>query len=295
MLELPVVEDNPTPIQARHAASLVSAAPFPILGTTIIVLIGLLHFRTLVDLVSDWWNDPGQSQGLLIPPLAAYMAWIHRSRTLSVPATGESRGLLVVLFSCLIFALGKFGAEFFLIRISLILLLIGVILTFWGYQRLRTLALPLLLLFTMIPLPMIVYNNVSTPLQLFASDTAAKFIQSLGVTVYRDGNVIDLATIQLGVEEACSGLHSLSSMVIAGSLLGVLLCRQVGSRVALVFLSVPIALCANILRITGTALLAGYNPKFAMGFYHVFSGWLIFVFGFFSLCLVGKTLHACFD
>jgi exosortase len=179
-----------------------------------------------------------------------------------------------------VYLLGKLGAEFFLPRISFVILLAGLVWTFWGYKRLRTLTFPLLLLATMVPLPVIFYNAVAAPLQLFASDVATNLAQVLGVAVYRDGNIIHLANISLGVEEACSGLNSLSALMVASLLLGYLVCRKVSARVALFALSIPLSIAVNVLRVTGTAIIADYREEFAMGFYHSFSGWLVFIGGF---------------
>jgi exosortase len=182
--------------------------------------------------------------------------------------------------ACLLYVLGKLGAEFFLPRLSFVILLAGLIWTFWGYGRLRTLAFPLLLLATMVPLPVLVYNSIAAPLQLFASDVATNLAQLLGVAVYRDGNVIHLAHISLGVEEACSGLNSLSALMVASLLLGFLVCQRIGIRVLLFALSIPLSIAVNVLRVTGTAVIADYREEFAMGFYHLFSGWLVFIAGF---------------
>ena len=266
-----------------------------LLGSVAVVLSGLLYFPVLADLLADCWNDPGLSQGMLIPPLALYIAWIRRDRTLSLPAVADNRGLLAVGFSSVLFIVGKLGAEFFLSRMSFVVLLAGIVWTSWGYARLRPLALPFLLLTTMIPLPRVAYNGISTPLQLLTSETAATIVRSFGVTVFRDGNIISLASITLGVEEACNGLNSVSSLIVASSLLGLLLCKRLRSRLMLFVLAGPLAIVVNILRIAGTALLADYHRDFALGYYHAFSGWLIFVIGFLTLYLLGRTLHACFD
>jgi exosortase len=261
----------------------------------VLTLVGLLYADVIKDLAIDWWTDPGLSQGMLLPPLAMYVAWLRRWRTLSSPAVTDDRGLAVVGLSSVVFLAGKFGAEFFLLRIAFVILLAGITWTYWGYPRLRSLALPFLLLTTMIPLPKVVYNSVSTPLQLFASGAAATIVRNFDVTVYHDGNIISLANITLGVEEACSGLHSLSSLVVAGSLLGAIFCRRLRSRLLLIAMSIPLAVCVNVLRITVTALLADNHPRFAVGFYHLFSGWLVFVVGFLSLYLLSRILHASFD
>src|SRR5690349_8618935 len=138
--------------------------------TIVLALIVILYGFVLVDLAGDWWNDPSLSQGLLIPPLALYVAWTRRHVTLARPAVPDNRGLWLIAFSCLVFLLGKLSAEFFLPRMSFVILLAGITWTFWGYERLRTLAFPLVLLAAMVPLPVIFYNAIAAPLQLFASD-----------------------------------------------------------------------------------------------------------------------------
>src|SRR5579872_2606341 len=96
---------------------------FELCSISIVALLGgFLYFHVMVDLFADWWNDPALSQGILIPPLATYLAWIRRSRTLSLPAVPDNRGLLAVGFSSLLFVIGKLGAEFFLLRLSFVVL-----------------------------------------------------------------------------------------------------------------------------------------------------------------------------
>ena len=259
------------------------------------VLIGLIYARVLKDLALDWWNLESLSYGMLIPPLALYVAWVRRRLTFADAAIQNARGLWLLGASCLLFLLGKVGAEFFISRMSFVLLLVGLTWTFWGSARLRTLAFPFLLLATMVPLPVIVYNAMATPLQLLASDMATNLAQALGVTVYRDGNIIQLSRISLGVEEACSGLNSLSALMVGGLLLGYLQCTRLRTRALLFALTIPLSIAVNILRVAGTAVIADYHEEFAMGFYHSFSGWLVFVAGFGVLYVLAKGLHSFMD
>jgi exosortase len=187
------------------------------------------------------------------------------------------------------------GAEFFLMRSSFVVLLAGAAATFWGWQRLRTLALPLLLLATMVPLPGVFYNAAATPLQLLASRIATNIAQAIGVTVYRDGNIIHLANISLGVAEACSGLNSLTALFVGGILLGYLNCKYNSTRLLLMLLSIPIAIAMNVLRVTGTAVIADYHREFALGFYHAFSGWMVFLAGFGVLYVTARLLNHTLD
>ena len=254
-------------------------------------LIASLYYRILPDMAKDWWEDPGASHGMLIPPVALYIAWIRRDLTLAAPAFPDMRGLWLTLSACLMLVVGILGAEYFLTRASFVLLLGGVIWTFWGAPRFRTLLFPLVLLLTMVPLPQVTYNMLAAPLQLLASSVATSLVQALGIAVYQDGNVIHLAGISLGVAEACSGLRSLSSLVTAALMVGFLQCTRVRTRVLLVLLSVPVAIGMNVLRVTGTALIAEYNQQYALGYYHSFSGWLVFLAGFGIVALVAKLLH----
>ena len=147
----------------------------------------------------------------------------------------------------------------------------------------------------MVPLPAIVDSAVAAPMQLFASDVATNVSQFLGVSAYRDGNIIYLAHVSLGVERACSGLSSLSALLVGSVLLGFLQCSRPVTRILLFASSIPISIGVNALRVAGTAVLADYDEKFAMGFYHSFSGWLVFLLGFGSLYLFCMLLCALLE
>ncbi len=246
----------------------------------LVTLMVILYAGVLTNLANDWLTEPSLSHGVLIPPLALYIAWKFRHLTFAQTVRADNRGLWLVAFACVLYILGRLGAEFFLPRVSFVILLAGLAWTFWGYRRLQTLAFPLLLLATMVPLPVLVYNSIAAPLQLFASDMATNLAQMVGVAVYRDGNIIHLANISLGVEEACSGLNSLSALMVASLLLGFLVCQGVAMRVLLFALSIPLSIAVNVVRVTGTAIIADYHEEFALGFYHSFSGWLVFLGGF---------------
>ena len=259
------------------------------------VLMCVLFWNVLVEMAKDWWNFDAYSQGMLLPPLALYIAWLNKKHILSYDAIPDYRGLLLTGGACILYTLGNIASEFFMTRMSFVMLIAGLIWTFWGFPRLRALGFPILLLATMVPLPAIVYNSLAAPLQLFASDIAARIAQVFGVSVFRDGNILQLANITLGVAEACSGLNSLSALIVGSVLLGYLLCSGTAARIILFLSAVPLAIGVNILRVTGTAVLADYNEMFALGFYHSFSGWLVFVFGFGLLYLFARLIHTILD
>jgi exosortase len=253
-------------------------------------LIAALYSFVLPDLAWEWWTQEASSYGMLVPPIVLYLVWLGRQTTLALPAQKDGRGLLLVAAACCLFLLGQLAAEFFLARISFVLLLAGLTWTFWGLARLKTMAFPFVLLSTMVPLPALVFNAVAAPLQLFATALATDISQLIGVSIFRDGNIIHLATTSLGVAEACSGLNSLSSLVVGALLLGHLDNASLTGRILLTLLSVPLAIGVNVLRVAGTAVLADYQPDYAVGFYHLFSGWLVFILGFCLLRLLAKLL-----
>jgi exosortase len=262
---------------------------------TVVALMGVLFANVLADMAHDWWIEPAWSQGMLLPPLALYIAWIKRGHIFGCAVTPDRRGLLLTALACIAYVLGRLASEFFLTRFSFVILLAGLIWTFWGLGRLRRLVLPLLLLASMVPLPSVLYNSLAGPLQLLASDAATRIAQSVGVSVFRDGNIIQLAGVTLGVAEACSGLNALSALIVGSLLLGYLFCTGWIARVALIVLSVPLAIAVNVVRVAGTAILADYDREFAVGFYHAFSGWLVFVAGLGLLYLTARGLHATLD
>lgn len=251
----------------------------------------IMYWRVVPDMVLDWWREEGYSYGFLIPPLVAYVVWHRRYRIAAQSVQTDSRGLLLTGFACLVYLIGQLAVESFLTRTSLVVLVAGLVWTFWGVCRLQVLGFPLVLLFSMIPLPTVVYYQVTAPLQLYSSSMATAVVRLLGLTIYQDGNIIYLPNISLGVAEACSGLHSALSLSITALLLGYVECSLWRTRAALLAAAIPIAILFNIVRIAGTAILAEANPDLATGFYHSFSGWIVYVAG--SVALFGAARVLC--
>jgi exosortase len=174
--------------------------------------------------------------------------------------------------------LGTLGAEIFLARISFVLLIAGLVLLFGGWDYCRTLAFPLAFMFLMVPLPELVFSQITFPLQIVASKAAAAILPYLGVPALREGNIINLPTMPLEVAEACSGVRSLMSLSTLAIIYGYLAEKKMAIRLLLVGAAVPIAISANSIRIVGTGLLVEYwAPDKAEGFFHAFSGWLMFL------------------
>jgi exosortase len=247
-------------------------------GTLLLALTAWLYGPILARLVGQWWSDPNFSHGFFVPAFTAYVVWQDWAHLRTIVPAPSNWGLPVILLSLVILILGVFGAELFISRMSLLLLIAGIIVFLRGWATLRAVLFPLLFLVLMVPIPAIVFSQITFPLQILASKLSAWLLPLLGVPVLREGNVINLPAMPLEVAEACSGIRSLLSLTTLAIMYGFLLEKRVGIRILLGLASIPIAVAANGLRIVGTGLLVQYwDPDKAEGFFHAFSGWLIFV------------------
>jgi exosortase len=253
----------------------------------------LLYARIGVKLVTDWYNIPDFSHGFLIPFFAAFLLWDRREELTAAPVAPSWAGIWVVALGLFELLVGIFGADLFLQRSSFVVLLIGIIWTLLGRPMLGRLKFVLFVLLLAIPLPTIVFNKITFPLQLLASSLASGLLPFAGVPVLREGNIIQLPVMQLEVAEACSGIRSLMSLFTVAVMYGYFLEKKTWRRVVLALASIPIAVAANVARIFGTGLCVQYwDPVKAMGFFHEFSGWLMFLVSLSFLYLVHKAMDA---
>jgi exosortase len=261
----------------------------------VLLLFGLvvaIYWGVAIKLVHDWYTDPDFSHGFLVPLFSGYLLWSKRAAIRRIPLQQSWSGVPLIVAAIFTLFLGVYGAELFLARISLVMLLGGLIWTFAGRPMLRELRFPLLVLLLAIPLPKVLYNQITFPLQILASRLASAALPLFGVPVMRDGNVIQLPSMQLEVAEACSGIRSLMSLFTAAVFYGYFLEPSVKRRVILALAALPIAVIANGVRILGTGLGVQYwDPQKALGFFHEFSGWLIFVFSLFCLYLLHTLMN----
>jgi len=261
------------------------------------VLIGVLmvavYYRVLAKLVTDWGRIPDFSYGFLVPIFAAYLVWARRKTLLKTKVAPTWSGVAVVALGLMVLLLGVYGAELFLSRVSLVILLAGLVLSFGGWQLLKELRFPLLVLILAIPIPAILFNEITFPLQILASKLASALLPLFGVPVLREGNIIELSTMKLEVAEACSGIRSLMSLFTLAIFYGYFLEKSSLRRAVLAVASIPIAIAANAVRIFGTGLCVQYwDPDKAVGFFHEFSGWVIFLVSLGCLFIVHRAM--CF-
>ena len=266
-------------------------------GPTLVGLVALgavlagLYWNVIPHLVRQWARDEDYTHGFLIVPLALYFVWERREGLKALPVAPSLWGAGLLAVGLLMLVLGSVGAELFIQRSSLILVLAGLVWLILGTAFLRELVFPLVFLVFMIPLPAIVLNAIAFPLQLFAAQSATFCMQVAGIPVLREGNTIVLSNTTLEVVEACSGIRSLQALLALGAVYGYFTQKAVWKRWALLALSIPIAIAANAFRVAGTGFLAHFiGPEAAQGFYHSFAGWIVFAVAFVLLLGAGTLL-----
>ena len=253
--------------------------------------IGVMYAGVLASLARQWATDDNYSHGFFVIPLALYFAWVKRDALARAAVRPGPAGLILIAGSLVIWAAGLFGSELFLTRVSLIGVIAGTVWFVWGQRHARILAFPILFLLLMIPLPSIIFNQLAFPLQLLASQVGETAITAAGIPVLREGNVLHLPARTLEVAEACSGIRSLVSLLFLAIVLGYFTDLRGGGRVVLALGAIPIAIIANAARVAGTGLAAEWiGPEAADGFFHTFSGWLMFVVAFGALLIVQQFL-----
>jgi exosortase len=251
----------------------------------------LCYRNVILKLVHDWAHDDNYSHGFLIVPIALYFVWERRARLRAVPRQPHWFGLVVVIGSLAMLVAGTLGAELFVSRTSIIFLVAGTVLFVAGFGALRVLAFPIAFLLLMVPPPAIIFNQIAFPLQLLASRFGEATLQAFSIPVLREGNVIILANTQLEVAEACSGIRSLISLLTLGIVYGYFVDSRPVVRTIIALSTVPIAIVANGIRVAGTGIAAHYyGAEAAEGFFHTFSGWIVFVAAFALLYVTAAVI-----
>jgi exosortase len=262
-----------------------------LLACTLGVIIAL-YFGVFRGLIHQWSTDSNFSHGFIVPIFCGIVAWLKRKELAELPLAPSNFGLAPIAMAMVLLTIGNFGAELFTARVSFVFLVGGLVIFLLGWRHFRALLFVLLCLFLMIPIPAIIFNQITLPLQTLAASVAASVLELIGTPVLREGNVIQLASMPLEVAEACSGIRSLLSLGTLAIVFGYFLEPVVWKRVVLAASAVPIAVGANAIRIVGTGLAVQYwDAEKALGFFHEFSGWLIFLFAFGALMVLHKLIQ----
>ena len=271
--------DTATAPTGDHRPSINLLASWWLPGCLLLGCLVTVYWPIIQGLVDQWMSNQDYSHGLVILPVCIYLVWQRRDELKQIGHVHDWRALLLIGFAAIVYVLGELGAELFTTRLSMLVFVVGIVWLLYGLPVLKTLRFPLGFMFLMLPLPGFIYRNVTFPLQLISSKWSVGILQKLGIAAYREGNVIDLDFMMLQVVEACNGLRYILPLFTLGVLFSYFLQKTLWKRVVLVLATIPISVAANVFRISGTGITAMYlGEETARGFFHDFSGWLVFVF-----------------
>jgi exosortase D (VPLPA-CTERM-specific) len=264
-----------------------SSGLFPTLNLYAVVclLLFALLFHSSYQMMMMWWQGEDFNYCFFVPLIVLYLLWEKRAELRSVPFGPSWIGIAPLLFGISLFWLGELAGEYYTIYIGSWFVLIGCIWAATGWRWLKLAAFPLLFLISMFPFPTFINNNLTFQLKLLSSALAVKILQLCGMSIHREGNLIDLGVIQLQVVDACSGIRYFYPLIVLSILLAYFFRSPFWKRVLLVLSTAPVSVISNAMRIASTAVLCRYcGEEFALGFFHDFSGWFIF------MCSLGMLL-----
>ena len=249
----------------------------------------VLFYGTFGDLAVQWWTNPDAGHGLLLAPAAIGLA--VRRGVIAEARPDFRLGVALLLVAVASRFVGTLAGELFTMRASMLIALVGLVAAWFGGRQIVAWWLPLSILALAIPLPAVMTNSLAVPLQLVASKIGAGLLRWRQVPFRLEGNVIDIPGSRLFVAEACSGLRSLTALISLGVLIGGLYLRRGPTRVALLVLTIPVAVLLNGFRVFLTAFLIFFvDPEFGRGFMHLSEGWLIFVVALVIIGGIGTLL-----
>jgi exosortase len=259
-------------------------------------LLVVCYAPILRELVHVWATNDDMGHGFFVLPVAAFIAWRRRNLLTAEPARSNPWGLAILAWGCLQAIAATLAAELYTQRLAVVITLTGMVFYLGGRAWLRILRFPLFLLLFMIPIPQIIYSQLTFRLQETATILAEMILNVIGIPVLRSGNLLELPSQTLNVAEACSGIRSMLALAFLALVYAYFREDRRWVRGLLFLCSVPIAIGANAIRVAVTGVLSQMNNEWATGVYHEAEGYVVFAIALAALIgvhafvkLVSKT------
>src|SRR6201996_5672773 len=283
MVSVPVAQTT----QVKPSSAPVSWQPIVWFGALLLLCYAPILYR----LGLQWATDEDMGHGFLVPIVAGFIAWQRRAILAATPRQPNPWGLVLVIFAALEALAATLGAELFTARLAFIIALFGGVLYLGGTRWVKELLFPLLLMFFMIPIPAIIYAQLTLKLQMLAAALGERLIELMGIPVLRSGNTLQLPSQTLDVAVACSGIRSLLSLGFLSLVYAYFTDKRIWMRWVLLAATIPIAICANAIRVAVTGWLSEINTKLAQGAYHEMEGYIVFVVALIALVIVHRLIN----
>ncbi len=263
------------------------------------IIIGLIlllvYVPTFIWMWDRWFaRDSYYTHGILIPFVTAYLIWLKKDTLKTITPTSSRWGMVLIISGVLLHLFSALFRVYFSSGFSIIIVLYGLTLHFYGRRYLKEILFPLSFLFFMIPLPMMIIANISFQLKLFAAKIAAYILNNnLRIPCLQDGSTLIMRHSQVVVDDVCSGLRSLISLTALGSLFAYWMKGGIVKRFTLFLSTIPIAVITNVIRIIFLALVSEiWGSQYVSGFLHDLSGFAVFALAFLFLYLFERLLDS---
>lgn len=259
-----------------------STQRIPLVKTTVLVLaLTFFYWPNIIKLIGVWEYKPQCSHGYFILPISLWLFWVRKDALAGLKLQGSVTGLILLCGGLFFHLIGSFGHFDSLVYISMMFSLAGVLIATAGMSFFRAFFFPYFFLIFMFPIPDGIYTSLTIPLKLLASDVSGDLIKAMGIPVFQDGNIIKFTNFEMEVVEACSGMRSLVTYLMLGTLIGSFLSGSFWKKCIMVIMAIPVAFLNNILRVVVTGILGHFfSSKMAQGFFHEFTGFTTFIVGF---------------
>jgi len=264
--------------------------------TTPIVLFLLMlltYFPTFVWMWGRWFaRDSYYSHGILIPAVSLALIWVRRDELRKIRPSPSGWGLFLIIFGLLLHAASSLPKVFFSSGFSILFTLFGIVLYCYGTEICKKIAFPLAFVFFMIPMPEIIVVNLSFKMKLFAAQIATNLLNGMGILALREGSTIMMRHAHVVVDDVCSGLRSLISLMALGCLFAYWLKGPVYKKIILFLTTIPIAIITNVCRVVVLSTISEiWGPQYATGLIHDATGYMVFVLAFIMLYAAGRVIE----
>lgn len=246
------------------------------------VIFLLTYFPALHWMWQRWFaKDSYYSHGILVPAVTAFLIWQRREEIKKYARIPSPWGIRLIVAGLLVHVLSSLLRVYFSSAFSMMIVLFGIVLHFFGVQMLRAIVFPLCFLVFMIPMPLVVVVNASFKMKLVAADISAKILNQMGLLAVRSGSIIRMRSAYVIVDDVCSGLRSLISLAALGSLFAYWLKGPVAKKLLLFAMTIPIAIVTNVCRVVILAAVSEiWGPEYSVGFIHDATGFMVFALAF---------------
>ena len=257
------------------------------------IFVLLIYVPSFLWMWDRWFaRDSYYSHGILIPFVTAFLIWQKRDVLKKIKPETSPWGLRLFFLGIAIHLLSALFRVYFSSGFSLIIVLFGLTLHFYGSKAFKEVFFPISFLAFMIPLPMLVITNLSFRLKIFATQIAVGALNNMGLFCVQHGSTIVMRHAYVVVEDACSGLRSLITLMALGSLFAYWMKSSFLKKAILFVSTIPIAVITNVGRIIFLSFVSEiWGTQRAMGPIHEASGIIIFLGAFCLLYVVQKVIE----